>query len=170
VTIDPGREELYGELTGLIGELGLSAAVAVLGSVWEYVPSLYGMSAVYCTPSVMEGFGMSIQEAAACGVPAVASSRVPFAVEYLRGDTTRHLFSAADGSPVEAGEGAVIVAPESVEATAEALILLLSDEALRREMGERAREITVPRFTWETATAQFLRESGIGLPDEESAR
>lgn len=148
VTIDPGREDLYAELTGLIDELDLRGSVAVLGSVWEYVPSLYGMTDVYCTPSIMEGFGMSIQEAAACGVPAVASERVPFAVEYLR------------------GEGALVVPPEDVEQTAAALGRLLDDEKLRRHMGERAREITIPRFTWEAAARSFLSEAGIPVPPD----
>lgn len=148
VTIDPGRKDLYAELTGLIDELGLRGSVAVLGSVWEYVPSLYGITDVYCTPSIMEGFGMSIQEAAACGVPAVASERVPFAVEYLR------------------GEGALLVPPEDVEQTAAALGRLLDDEKLRRQMGERAREITIPRFTWEAAARSFLSEAGIPVPTD----
>ncbi|MFW6312795.1 MAG: glycosyltransferase, partial [Spirochaetota bacterium] len=46
VTIDPTEERLFAELTGLIDELSLTDSVAVLGSVWEYVPSLYGLSAV----------------------------------------------------------------------------------------------------------------------------
>jgi glycosyltransferase involved in cell wall biosynthesis len=96
----------------------------------------------------MEGFGMSIQEAAACGVPAVASERVPFAVEYLR------------------GEGALLVPPEDVEQTAAALGRLLDDEKLRRQMGERAREITIPRFTWEAAARSFLSEAGIPVPTD----
>lgn len=148
VTIDRSREELYEELTGIIDELGLQGSVAVLGSVREYVPSLYGITAVYCTPSIMEGFGMSIQEAAACGVPAVASDRVPFAVEYLR------------------DEGAIVVPPDDVEQTATALARLLDEEALRRRMGNRAYEITIPRFTWEAAARSFLFEAGIPIPKD----
>lgn len=166
VTIDPSSEELYGELTALIGELSLRDSVAVLGSVWEYVPSLYGLTAVYCTPSIMEGFGMSIQEAAACGVPAVASTRVPFAVEFLAGDSPEMRRTADEESEYRIGDGAVIVAPDSVAATAEALSLLIGDPGLRASMGERAYGITIPRFTWQTATATFLREAGIGVPAE----
>ena len=46
---------------------------------------LYNATSVYCTPSVMEGFGMSAQEAAATARPVVASNLVPFVCEYLVG-------------------------------------------------------------------------------------
>ena len=170
VAIDKSNPALYEELTGLIAELELSGSVAVLGSIWAYIPSLYGLSAVYCTPSVMEGFGMSIQEAAACAVPAVASSRVPFAVEYLAKPVTREQRCTEDATLLRIGPGAVVVEPDSVGGTAEALDLLLSDDALRREMGREAYRITIPRFTWERATRSFLQSVGIAVPGEESER
>ncbi|MFW6337279.1 MAG: glycosyltransferase [Alkalispirochaetaceae bacterium] len=166
VTIDPGAGELYRELTALISERSLSGRVASLGSIWEYLPSLYGMTAVYCTPSIMEGFGMSIQEAAACGAPAVATRRVPFAVEYLRGSATETRPVGEGEENIEVGEGALLVPSESVAATAVALELLLSDDSMRRRMGRRAHEITIPRFTWETMTREFLAEAGIPIPEE----
>lgn len=166
VTIDPGAGELYRELTALISERSLSGRVASLGSIWEYLPSLYGMTAVYCTPSIMEGFGMSIQEAAACGAPAVASRRVPFAVEYLRGAGAETRPLGEGNEAIELGEGAVLVPSESVAATAHALELLLGDDSLRRRMGRRAHEITIPRFTWQAVTREFLAEAGIGIPGE----
>lgn len=163
VTIDRTSESLYRELTGLVEELGLASSVAVLGSIWEYVPSLYGHSAVYCTPSIMEGFGMSIQEAAACRVPAVASSRVPFATEYLMGhNPTRERQS--DGSTIRIGDGAVVVPPDAVHATAQALVRILRDNELRERMGARAYSITVPAFTWREAARAFLEKTRITIP------
>ncbi len=163
VTIDSTEEKLYAELTGLIEELSLTDSVAVLGSVWEYVPSLYGLSAVYCTPSIMEGFGMSIQEAAACRVAAVACDRVPFAAEYLLGDQPKRE-TLDDGSTIAIGEGAIVVPPDEVEATAEALVRLLEDDALRDRMAERAYRITVPAFTWRNAAKQLLTKAGVSVP------
>ncbi len=40
----------------------------------EEIPCLYRGAAVYCYPSLFEGFGMPIVEAMACGTPVVASS------------------------------------------------------------------------------------------------
>ncbi len=162
VTIDKTSEDLYEELTGLIAEHSLEDAVAVLGSVWEYVPSLYGLSSVYCTPSVMEGFGMSIQEAAACRVPAVSTSRVPFATEYLLGDAPRE--EATDGGAIQIGQGAIVVPPDDVPATAEALVRLLQDDELRRQMGDAAYRITVPAFTWRQAALDLIERLEIDLP------
>jgi mannosylfructose-phosphate synthase len=164
VTIDRSHTELYDELTRLIEELGVHDSVAVLGSVWKYVPSLYGMTHVYCTPSVMEGFGMSIQEAAACRVPAVASDRVPFAVEFLQGNAPTPRTCGAGEETIQMGEAAIIAPSDNVACTAEALELLLQDAELHDCMGERAYQITIPRFTWEHAASQFLRECGVLLP------
>ena len=79
VTIDDTNREVHDALMDLIGELGLSGDVAVLGSVWDKLPCLYSEAVIYCTPSIMEGFGMSAQEAAATATPVIASDRVPFA-------------------------------------------------------------------------------------------
>lgn len=166
VTIDATDETLYDELTGLIGDLSLDDSVAVLGSVWEYVPSLYGMSAVYCTPSIMEGFGMSIQEAAACRVASVASSRVPFATEYLLGDEPAEE-TLADGATVRIGEGAIVVPPDAVEATAQALIRLLEDAELCDRMARRAYQITVPAFTWRNAARELVKQVDVPIPGDD---
>ena len=73
------------EAVALIRELDLERDVITLGSVWEQLPCLYAVAAVYCTPSVMEGFGMSAQEAAATSKPVVSSDLVPYTREYLLG-------------------------------------------------------------------------------------
>lgn len=107
---------------------------------------------------------MSIQEAAACGVASVASSCVPFAVEHLCGETPRLIERPEDGSIMKIGEGAIIVDPDNAGVIAQALKLLLEEPDLRRKMGDRALHITVPRFTWKTATLQFLADAGIRVP------
>ncbi len=155
ITIDGGNSELRGRLIGLIDELGLRNRVAVLGSVWEYLPCLYSIADVYCTPSVMEGFGMSAAEAAATGVPVVSSHLVPFAVEYLLGaaPTAR----AVPGAPeIHIGEAGIVVPADSVPGFAAALTMLLSDADLRRRQGDAARRITVPALTWDRLTADLL--------------
>ncbi|NIO09584.1 MAG: glycosyltransferase, partial [Deltaproteobacteria bacterium] len=58
-SIDDSQEELAGELEHLIHALNLQDHIAVVGSVWELLPTLYAVTDIYCTPSVMEGFGMS---------------------------------------------------------------------------------------------------------------
>jgi glycosyltransferase involved in cell wall biosynthesis len=157
VTIDDVNQQVHDQLMTLIDELGITDDVAVLGSVWDKLPCLYSEAAIYCTPSIMEGFGMSAQEAAATATPVVASDRVPFAVEYLLGsDATVHRVSGS--TEVTVGAGAIVVPADSVEGFAAGLELLLSDSGLRARLGASAYHTTVPEFGWDRLAASFLDE------------
>ncbi|UCG22925.1 MAG: glycosyltransferase family 4 protein, partial [Chloroflexota bacterium] len=129
-----------------------------LGSVREWLPVIYSVTDLYCTPAVVEGFGMSAQEAAATQVPVIASERVPFVAEYLAGTKPQPLSFAKDHAPLLIGYGALLVEADDVRGFAEALIVLLRDEQLRRAMGQAAFQRTVPYFTWSSRVATFLEE------------
>jgi glycosyltransferase involved in cell wall biosynthesis len=162
VSIDNSQQDLAGDLKHLIHTLGLSSHVAVVGSVWELLPTLYAVTDVYCTPSVMEGFGMSAQEAAATRVPVVASHLVPFVTEHLLGTDVEEVYVEEGKPPLELGEGAIAVQADAVEGFAHALDLLLSNDELRQRMGQNAYHITVPYFTWDNMVTLFLEEIGAG--------
>ncbi len=166
VSIDENKGELARDLLNLIHTLGLRDHVAVVGSIWDLLPTLYAITDVYCTPSVMEGFGMSAQEAAATRVPVVASHLVPFATEHLLGKEVTVLSgetdSEADSHPVQRGQGALVVQADDVHGFAHGLEILLTDENLRQEMGENAYHITVPTFTWPDRVTAFLDQIGLG--------
>ena len=105
---------------------------------------------------------MTPQEAAATRVPVVSSDGVPFATEYLLGSHVQVLNNPAfQESSVQVGEGAIIVPKDDVPGFAFALAVLLSDAELRKQLGDRAYEITIPEFTWEKVTKTFLSEAGI---------
>lgn len=157
ISIDPAQQTQYKRLMDLIDEQNLRKHVAVLGSVWDELPDLYAVASIYCTPSIMEGFGMSAQEAASSAVPVVASTLVPFAVDYLYGDPGMFPGIAEDRHFL-VGRGAVLVRPDDVEGFTLALDLLLSDEALRLSMGEFAYDRTIPAFTWSRVVKAFLDE------------
>ncbi len=162
VSLDESGGAAYEEPLALIDELDLGGDVVVVGSVWELLPCLYAITSVYCTPSVMEGFGMSVQEAAASATPVVSSDLVPFAVEYLLGDDPDRVPVGGDeGRALLVGDGAIVAPADDVDAFADALVMLLSDEALRTWMGRRALEITVPYFTWEARTRDLLTDLGV---------
>jgi glycosyltransferase involved in cell wall biosynthesis len=157
VSIDETEEELAAELKGLIRMHQVEDHTAVLGYVWDELPDLYAVTTVYCSPSVMEGFGMSVQEAAATKVPVVASDLIPFVREYLMGDEIIQIsYDGTDDIPMLQGAGAFVVQADDVDGFAEALERLIGDEDLRREMGERAYDITLPYFTWKNMTARFI--------------
>ena len=159
VTIDNVNETLRAELLELIEQLNLSGEVAVLGSVWERLPCLYSICDLYCTPSVMEGFGMSAEEAAASGKPIVSSNLVPFVREYLLGDDPQKV--PVEGSTeLLVGRGAIVAEADDVGAFAAALELLLSDEELRLRMGNEALDATVPSFSWKAIAEELLTAVG----------
>jgi len=161
VSIDDGRPQLAQELKGLIRELGIETDVAVVGSVWDLLPTIYAISDIYCTPAIVEGFGMSAQEAAATHVPVIASHRVPFVTEYLLGDEVDSLTPVGAKEPLLFGNGAVVVQADDIDGFAHALeFMLLSDER-RANMGRRAYHQTVPHFTWPRVTADFLDQIGL---------
>lgn len=161
VSIDDKQKELSLELNNLICSKNLESHTAVVGSVWEILPILYSISDVYCTPSIMEGFGMSAQEAAASGIPIIASSLVPFAKEYLLGTQAEKIFyTKSDEKYILLGEGAIIVQPDDVQGFAYALELLLSDTDLKTKMGKKAYDITIPYFTWDNKIVDFLQAIG----------
>ena len=168
VALDDRGGKPYEEAVALIHELGLERDVITVGSVWTQLPCLYAVAAVYCTPSVMEGFGMSAQEAAATAVPVVASDLVPFAAEYLLGPAAKRLDGDA-GRELLMGDAAIVVPADDVEGFAHALMMLLSDDALRGRMGQRALEITIPDVTWAHRTRDLLDDLGLGVDAESEA-
>lgn len=159
VSIDQRSPALYDALQGLIREHGLERDVIVLGSVWNELPGLYNATSVYCTPSVMEGFGMSAQEAAATGKPVVASNLVPFVVEYLLGAAPESVM--VDGREIQLGEAGAVVPADFVEGVAAAISALLRDQSRAQQMGRRALEITIPYFTWHNRTHDLMEDLRI---------
>ena len=121
--------------------LGLEQDVRCTGRLdREDLRRLYSFADLFVFPSLYEGFGMPVLEAMACGAPTITSS--------------------ASSLPEVAGDAAVLVDPEDVEAVGRAMMMVLSDqnlrEGLRRRGFERAR-----LFTWQRAamcTSALYRE------------
>jgi glycosyltransferase involved in cell wall biosynthesis len=76
---------------------------------------------IFCLPSCREGFGQVIIEAAASGVPTVAS----------------RIYGITDA--VEDGKTGLLFAAGDIATLTKNLLSLIDDEALRRNMGEAAR-------------------------------
>jgi len=93
---------------------------------------------IFCLPSYREGFGMTIIEAAACGVPAVAS-RIYGIIDAVADGKTGLLFPAGDAAALRL-----------------ALLKLLEDRDLRQQMGEAARARALELFSGHKITGEML--------------
>jgi len=116
--------------------LRLSAAAAPRLRFVDYtdVPERYLAAAdLLCLPSHREGFGSVVIEAAAAGVPAVAS-RIYGVVDAL----------------VE-GETGLLFEPGDARGLARQLSVLLTDRALREKLGAAARSRAVEHFSQDAA-------------------
>ena len=117
------EEELKTQAT----ELGLEGRVRFTGRV-ENVEDYLRASDLFVFPSVFEALGLSLIEAAACGLPCVAA-RTGGIVDV-----------------VEEGRSGALVEPGDAAGLGRALLGLLSDPAQRIDFGNRAREIACARF------------------------
>ena len=112
----------------LMAELGIDSNRCHLNGPVEDVVKAYQESSIFVLSSRFEGFGMVLIEAMACGLP-VVSFDCPAGPDEIITD-------GVDGLLVPSGD---------VYALAEKLMLLMSDENLRRRLGQQARQ-TAQRY------------------------
>lgn len=146
-------------LRGLARELGVTEAVRFLGRVPddEVVDALLACDAFAllsraAIPDV-EGFGLVLLEAGACGRPVLGarSGGIPDAV-------------AEDDS-------GLLVAPDDVPATADALARLLGDPELARRLGEGGKRRARGALSWDRAARAIYEtmEASLGADDPGSS-
>lgn len=100
------------------------------------VNALQRRAAVVLQKSLREGFGLTVTEAMWKGTPVIGGN--------------------VGGIPAQIQDGVNGFLVNSAEEAAERIVLLLKDEALRREMGERARESVRQRFLMTRLLEQYL--------------
>lgn len=125
-----GDGPLRAQLESEVAQAGLTGSVRFLG--WrDDVPQLLAACDLFFMPSLWEGFGLVLLEAMAQGLPVVASqvSAIP--------------------EVVVAGETGLLAAPRAVPAFRDALLTLLRDPALARNMGQAGMDRLATHFSEE---------------------
>jgi glycosyltransferase involved in cell wall biosynthesis len=125
-------------LRSLAQELGIDDRVHFLG--WqsrEQLMKCYGQANVFLFPSRHEGMPNALLEAMASGLPVVASC------------------IAGNEELVVDGETGYLVPSEDVESLQAALQRLLSDAALREQMGSASRQYVEANYSWESTAQQY---------------
>ncbi|HBS88017.1 MAG: glycosyl transferase family 1 [Bacteroidetes bacterium GWF2_38_335] len=111
--------------------LSVSDNIEFTGPVgYSEVPLYHNKIDIFVAVSLQESFGVAVLEASSCEKPVVVSN--------------------VGGLPeiVENGVTGIIVPPESVEKTAEALNTLICNENLRKELGKNGRNRVIELYSW----------------------
>ena len=121
----------------LCEDLGLSESAIFSGFVSDQdAARMLGMSKVFVLPSQEEGFGLTVVEAMALGLPCILSD-LPALKENF------HL-------------AAVFVKPKDVDDLAQTIMNLLADDEKRKMLGERGRSLA-RQFSWENVAKKELK-------------
>ena len=99
------------------------------------LPDWYRAATLFVYPSLLEGFGLPVLEAMACGTPVICG----------RSPGVREI----------AGEAAVTVDAEDEDELVAALASVMASTELRDELRVKG-EIQVEKFSWQTAAKQTL--------------
>jgi glycosyltransferase involved in cell wall biosynthesis len=130
------RGWLFDETIGQIDKLGLRERVIFLEAPGdEDLAAIYNGASALVLPSYYEGFGLPVLEAMACATPVIISDR---------------------GSlPEIAGDAALVVNPDDVEALTGAIARVLSDEDFRADL-KRKGLARAAEFSWERCARETL--------------
>jgi len=122
----------------LADSLKIADAVRFVGPVPDAdLPALYNAAEVYLGVSRraqgtrVEGFGVALAEAAACGLPVIAGQ------------------SGGLAEAVQDGETGLVVDPEDAAAVVAALERVLGDQLLARRLGQAGRKSVETYYNWD---------------------
>jgi mannosylfructose-phosphate synthase len=135
----PRELNLLEKINRIIESKDLTERVKMIGYVpdEDMIPN-YQFSRFFVLPSLFEPFGMTTQEAMACGRPVIASK--------LGG--IRNV--------LDHGKNGLLVDPSDREEFAEAMIKLLSDKEKAGEIGKNAHQLVLDEFSWEAIAERHL--------------
>jgi glycosyltransferase involved in cell wall biosynthesis len=152
VLVGDGPEEAA--LRRLAAALGIADRVEFRGFADQpALPALYAEGDVFAMPTLDDPFGIVLLEAAASGLPIVASP-----------------FAGASLDLVAEGESGYLVEPDDRSGWTRALVRLAQDTDLRHRLGRRAHEVTLARTPERTAQGYAeavdasLRSTGPAKP------
>lgn len=128
--------EEYKDIYDVPAKVGITNNVRFLGKVDQAdLPALFTGAEFLAYVSKSEGFGLPVLEALCCGTPVLTST--------------------AGALPEVAGEAALLVDPDSVDAICEGMERLLGDKDLLLQLKQKGVE-NVKRFSWQNTASSIL--------------
>lgn len=135
----PREQEVFAMMRELITEFGISDRVKFVGYVSEELMLPYYQNAsMFVMPSIFEPFGMTTQEAMACGIPVVASRY---------GGIRTVLTHEVNG---------LLVDPKDREEFSGTMVRLLQDGEWNQNIGKEASILIRDHFSWEAIAQRHL--------------
>jgi Glycosyltransferase len=135
-----GDGPVWDSLQSEAEQLGIKDRVRFIGLVkYSHLPEVYAASDVLVFPSEHEPYGLPVNEAMICGIPAIVSDRVGAGIDLVENDKTGFVYPCGD-----------------VDALAAILRRVLSDREQLKRMGEAARQRIANWSPRENAEATIL--------------
>jgi glycosyltransferase involved in cell wall biosynthesis len=135
LVVGPDEEGLWQAMRETLGD---AVSASVFAGDTNKPEQFMAAADVLCLPSRREGFGTTVIEAAACGLPSIATK----------------IYGLTDA--VEDGRGGVLVAVDDAAALSDAMRQLADDSDRRLDMAASARERAIRDFSSDRLTAELL--------------
>ena len=135
-----GKGSLLNQMKEKTKKLGIEKHVKFSGHIsHENIEKHYQKLSIFVAVSTKESFGVSIVEAAACGVPAITSN--------------------VGGLPEVNNDNKTgfVIQPNDPQTLAELVIKLYNNEELRKELGVNARNMAIQKFDWKTSVQKMIK-------------
>jgi glycosyltransferase involved in cell wall biosynthesis len=145
-----GKGVLVDYYKKMVVSMGLVDNVEFTGFISDYdIVEYYNQANVFVLPStssLQEGFGIVALEALACQTPVITTDIVGVAEDLV------------------AVNGGLVVPPKDTVKLAEAIIIILKDNGLQKEMGKRGRRLVMDKYTWKSVANTMEKLYKIILP------
>ena len=146
-----GDGQLRDNLKRLSEKLELDNHIEFVGSVNDVLP-YYNNARIFVLPSISEGMPLSLLEAMSCKLPVV--------VTMVGGNTEivnpRLGVGGTIVSDYHIGENGVLVKTKDVKGLAEAILRLLRDDDLSKQLGGKARKLVEENYSQEKIVNEYI--------------
>ncbi|MBM3435293.1 MAG: glycosyltransferase family 1 protein [Bacteroidetes bacterium] len=135
----PREIEIFDMMKKIISENRMTDKVHIVGYISdEMMLPFYQNAMLFVLPSIFEPFGMTTQEAMACGCPVIASK-----FGGIRNAITH-------------GKNGLLIDPQNEKEFAGSLKMLINDEVLRKKIGKSGSVLIRNEYSWEAIADRFV--------------